>query len=154
MSTQGLSRWFERGALMGLAFASTRDVIAFLRREATDAAGNPNPLAPGGEPAIEHAYALGISQSGRFLRDLLYQGFNEDEQGRIVFDGIVPHVAGSRKMFTNARFAQPGRYARQHEAHLTPGDQFPFTYGVLTDPITGKTDGILRRAAVPVLLYR
>ena len=126
--------------VMGLAFASTRDVVSFLRRDTAE-----NPLAPGGVPAIRYAYALGISQSGRFLRDSLYQGFNEDEKGRIVFDGIIPHVAGSRKMFTNFRWAQPGRYSRQHETHLTPGDQFPFTYGVLTDPLTGKRDGILAR---------
>ena len=132
-------------SVMGLAFASTRDVVSFLRRETEDAIGHPNPLAPNGVPAIRYAYALGISQSGRFLRDLLYQGFNEDERGRIVFDGIIPHVAGSRKMFTNFRFAQLGRYSQQHEEHLTPGDQFPFTYGVLKDPVTGRSDGILAR---------
>ena len=131
--------------VMGLAFASTRDVVSFLRREKSDPAGNPNPLAPNGRPAIRYAYALGMSQSGRFLRDLLYQGFNEDEKGRMVFEGIIPHVAGSRKMFANDRWAQPGRYSRQHETHLQPGDQFPFTYGVLTDPLTGKRDGILAR---------
>ncbi len=131
--------------VMGLAFASTRDVVSFLRREKSDPAGNPNPLAPNGRPAIRYAYAFGRSQSGRFLRDFLYQGFNEDDKGQMVFEGIMPHVAGSRKMFTNYRWAQPGRYSRQHETHLTPGDQFPFTYGVLTDPLTGKRDGILAR---------
>ena len=148
---------FDRGAIyeftypardpvvMGLAFASTRDVVSFLRREKSDSAGNPNPLVPNGSPAIRYAYAFGRSQSGRFLRDFLYQGFNEDEKGQRVFEGILPHVAGSRKMFTNYRWAQPGRYARQHETHLTAGDQFPFTYGVLTDPLTGKRDGILAR---------
>ena len=148
---------FDRGAIyeftypardpvvMGLAFASTRDVVSFLRREKCDSAGNPNPLAPNGRPAIRYAYAFGRSQSGRFLRDFLYQGFNEDEKGQRVFEGILPHVAGSRKMFTNYRWAQPGRYSRQHETHLTAADQFPFTYGVLTDPLTGKRDGILAR---------
>ena len=85
------------------------------------------------------------AQSGRFLRDFLYQGFNEDEQGRIVFDGLMPHIAGSRKMFTNFRFAIPGTFSKQHESHLTPGDQFPFMYGVMTDPLTGKRDGILAK---------
>ena len=132
-------------AVMGLGFAATRDIVSFLRRNATDAAGNPNPLATDGGPTVEHVYALGISQSGRFLRDLVYQGFNEDEDGERVFDGVIPHVAGSRKTFTNARWAQPGRYSRQHETHLTPGDQFPFSYGVLTEPLSGLTDGILAR---------
>ena len=131
--------------VMGLAFAATRDVVSFLRREESDSFGNPNPLARHGTPTIRYAYALGISQSGRFLRDFLYQGFNEDHKGRMVFEGIIPHVAGSRKMFTNYRWAQPGRYSREHETHLTPGDQFPFTYGMLTDALTGKRDGILAR---------
>ena len=132
-------------AVMGLGFAATRDVVSFLRRHAADAGGRPNPLATDGRPMVEQVYALGISQSGRFLRDLVYQGFNEDENGELVFDGVMPHVAGSRKTFTNARWAQPGRYSRQHETHLTPGDQFPFSYGILTDPLTGSTDGILAR---------
>ncbi len=129
----------------GLAFASVRDVVAFLRYAAADHAGNANPLAPGGAPGIERAYALGISQSGRFLRDMLYQGFNEDEVGRVVFDGVVPDVAGARRTFINHRFGQPGRFSREHESHLQPGDQFPFTYATLTDSVTGKRDGVLAR---------
>ena len=124
----------------GLAFASTRDVVSFLRYAEQDEAGRANPLA---DAEIEHALALGISQSGRFLRDLLYQGFNEDEAGRVVLDGVMPHIAGSRKTFVNYRFSQPGRYSRQHEDHLYPGDQFPFSYAVTTDPVSGHADGIL-----------
>ena len=55
----------------------------------------------------------------------------------------MPHIAGSRKTFTNYRFAQPGRYSRQHEDHDFPGDQFPFTYVETTDPLTGRTDSLL-----------
>ena len=124
----------------GLAFASTRDVVSYLRYADQDEAGHANPLA---NARIEHALALGISQSGRFLRDFLYQGFNEDEAERAVFDGLIPHIAGSRKTFVNYRFSQPGRYSRQHEDHLYPGDQFPFTYAVSADPVSGQTDGIL-----------
>ena len=130
-------------AVMGLAFAATRDIVSFLRREIADVDGNQNPLTSNDAPTVAHAYSLGISQSGRFLRDFVYQGFNEDEGGQLVFDGVIPHVAGSRKTFTNARWAQPGRYSRQHETRLTPGDQFPFTYGLLTDVLTGETDGVL-----------
>ncbi len=129
----------------GLAFASVRDVVSFLRYEVADDAGNANPLAPEGTPGIARAYALGISQSGRFLRDMLYQGFNEDEVGRPVFEGVVPDVAGARRTFINRRFAQPGRFSREHESHLQPGDQFPFAYGTLSDPVTGKRDGVLAR---------
>ena len=129
----------------GLSFAATRDVVSFLRHEAAAPNGGANPLAAGGQSGIRQAYALGISQSGRFLRDLLYQGFNTDEAGRRVFDGLIPHIAGSRKTYINYRFAQPGRYSRDHEDHLYPGDQFPFTYAVTTDPLTGQTDGLLKR---------
>ena len=66
--------------VMGLGFAAMRDVISFLRYELTDAAGAPNPLAFDGLPTA--ALSFGNSQSGRVLRDFLYQGFNADEQGR------------------------------------------------------------------------
>ena len=131
--------------VMGLAFATVRDLVSFLRHSPEDRAGNPNPLFRNEKPTIKYAYGLGISQSGRFVRDYLYQGFNQDELGRMVFDGLMPDVAGSRKTWTNFRFAQPGRYSREHEAHLQPGDQFPFTYGVMEDSLTGKRDGILRK---------
>ena len=93
--------------VMGLGFAAMRDVISFFRYHDTDGFGSANPLAFEGLPNI--AISLGISQSGRFLRDFLYQGFNEDVSGRIVFDGIHP-IAGSRKTFTNSRDpAKPSR---------------------------------------------
>jgi hypothetical protein len=131
--------------VMGLGFAAMRDVISFLRYEETDRAGNLNPLAFDGLPRT--ALSLGISQSGRALRDFLYQGFNEDVAGRIAFDGMHPNIAGSRKTFTNYQFGQPGRWQKQHEDHVYPGDQFPFTYATLTDPISGRTDGLQERCA-------
>ena len=129
--------------VMGLGFAATRDVISFLRYEITDGEGNPNPLMSVGLPNT--AISLGISQSGRFLRDMLYLGFNEDVGGRIVFDGMHPNIAGSRKTFTNYQFSQPGRWQKQHEDHFYPGDQFPFTYGTVYDPIRDRADGLLVR---------
>ncbi len=120
----------------GLAFVATSDLVSFLR-------GNPGHDVQSPLSGIEHTIGMGISQSGRFLRDLIYQGFNADEQGARVFDGAMPHIAGSRKTFTNYRLAQPGRYSRQHEDHDYPGDQFPFTYAETTDPLTGKTESIL-----------
>ena len=131
--------------VMGLGFAAMRDVISFLRYAPADRAGNTNPLAFDGLPT--EAISIGVSQSGRSLRDFLYQGFNEDLSGRIVFDGMHPNIAGSRKTFTNYQFGQPGRWQKQHEDHVFPGDQFPFTYTTLTDPLTGRTDGLLERCA-------
>ena len=131
--------------VLGLGFAAMRDAISFLRYEAADVDGNSSPLAENGLPRT--AISIGISQSGRMLRDFLYQGFNEDVEGRIVFDGMHPNIAGSRKTFTNYQFGQPGRWQKQHEDHVYPGDQFPFTYTTLTDPVSGRTDGLQERCA-------
>ena len=131
--------------VLGLGFAAMRDAIAFLRYDRQDASGNANPLEKDG--LTRTAISLGISQSGRMLRDFVYQGFNEDTQGRIVFDGVHPNIAGSRKTFTNYQFGQPGRWQKQHEDHVYPGDQFPFTYTTLTDSLSGRTDGLLARCA-------
>ena len=136
--------------VMGLGMAAVRDVVSFFRYRAADDAGRPNPLASGaGAPSIAHAYAFGMSQSGRFLRDWLWQGFNQNLDGTKVFDGVIPSLAGSRKTFTNFAFAQPGRFSCQHEDHLTPGDQFPFTYATRTDPVSGRSGGILERYSAP-----
>jgi hypothetical protein len=126
----------------GIGFAATRDINAFLLHEKDDSRGNPNPLAG---RHIRRAMAMGVSQSGRYLRDFLYQGFNEDERGRQIFDGAMPIIPGSRKTWTNFQFAQPGRWSKQHEEHLQPGDQFPFAYNTIRDPLTGKVDGILAK---------
>jgi hypothetical protein len=125
---------------MALGFAATRDIVSFLRRETGNVAA-PNPVAG----LIDHAIAFGLSQSGRFLHDFLYLGFNEDEAGRPVFDGLMPHISGGKTMFTNYRFAQPGRNVHQHTDRVYPGAQFPFTYPVTTDALSGKTDGWLAR---------
>ena len=127
--------------VMGLGFAATRDLISFLRHEAADASGTPNVLAG----RIDRAIGFGQSQSGRYLHDFLYFGFNSDEAGRTVFEGLMPHLAGGKKTFTNFRFSQPGRSAYQHADTLYPGAEFPFTYPVTTDTLTGKTDGMLAR---------
>jgi hypothetical protein len=144
---------FDRGAIyefiyrardpivMGIGFAAIRDIVSFLRHATTD-----NPLAPEGRPRIRRALGFGISQSGRVLRDLVHLGFNQDLAGRQVFDGILPVVAGSRRTCINWQFAQAGRYSRQHEDHSYGDDQFPFSYPTLTDPISGRTGGILQRA--------
>ncbi len=127
--------------VMGLGFAATRDLISFLRYDTSDA----NPLADKEKRAPRWAIGFGSSQSGRFLKDLIYHGFNQDEGGRIVFDGAIPHISASRRTFTNYEFAMPGRFATGLEGHFTPGDEFPFTYETLTDPISKKTDGWLVR---------
>ena len=127
--------------VMGLGFAATRDVVSFLRNDVTDATGTANPLAG----RIDRAIGFGLSQSGRYLHDYLYLGFNADEAGRLVFEGLMPHISGGKKTFTNYRFSQPGRSPYQHADMLYPGADFPFTYPVIKDTLTGKTDGFLAR---------
>ena len=129
----------------GIGFAATRDLVSFLRHEAADEAGTANPLALGAKPAIGRTLAHGTSQSGRYLRDFVYRGFNEDEGNRIVFEGINPHVATAR-MFLNQRFAQPNRMVHLgHGFMFYPDVSFPFAYETQTDPFTGTRDGILAR---------
>jgi hypothetical protein len=127
----------------GLGFTGIRDIVSFLRYTAADDAGTSNPLFVNGAAALKVAVATGMSQSGRVQRDFIYQGFNRDPQGRKVFDGMNPIVAGGRRTYVNYRFAQPGRFTRQHEDHLYPMDEFPFTWATTSDPLTGKTDGLL-----------
>ncbi|MFC0386418.1 alpha/beta hydrolase domain-containing protein [Muricoccus vinaceus] len=128
-------------AVLGMGFAAVRDIVAFLRRDTSAA----NPLAFNGRPAVHRAIGFGVSQSGRFLRDFLHLGFNEDTAGRVVFDGLMPHVAGARRMATNLRFGQPGRNARHPQDPAWQADTFPFTYAVLDDPLSGRRDGLMLR---------
>lgn len=122
----------------GLGFAAVRDLVSFLRYQA--------PAAIIGDKPIKHTYGFGFSQSGRFLRTFVQEGFNSDEGNRQVFDGIITHAAGSRGVYLNARFAQAGRYSREHEDHVYPGDQFPFAWGVTTDPVSGRRGGLFNQA--------
>ncbi len=131
--------------VLGLGFAAVRDFVSFLRYESRDAAGKPNPLASWKKSiAISHAYAWGRSQSGRFLRDFVYHGFNEDEAHRKVFDAIAPHVAGGGRLFLNYEFARPVTSSQQHTNQLDP-ELFPHAYNIVKDAQTGRRDGILKR---------
>jgi hypothetical protein len=130
--------------VLGLGFAIVRDFISFLRYQRKDSAGRSNPLVTNGHAAVRYAYGWGRSQSGRFLRDFVYQGFNEDESRRKVFDAIAPHVAGGGRIFLNYEFARPVTSSQQHTNQLEP-ELFPFAYNILKDPQTGRRDGILKR---------
>lgn len=123
--------------VVGCGLAGTRDLISFLKNDKSEA----NPLR-----GVRVAYGWGISQSGRFLRHFLYEGFNEDESGRQVFDGVIDEVGGAGRGSFNHRFAQASRDAEQFFNIFYPVDMFPFTDGAETDPETGQTDALLARA--------
>ncbi|MDE2597901.1 MAG: hypothetical protein KGL44_13585 [Sphingomonadales bacterium] len=125
--------------VMGLAYAVVRDLGAFLRFER-----NGNPLADG--PLPRRAYAYGASSTGMYLREYLYLGFNADEAGRKVFDGVFLNTGGANRLLANVEFAHPTFYSAQ-DGHQDSGSNAigPATFGVSTDPLTGRTDGILKR---------
>lgn len=124
--------------VVGAGLAGTRDLVSFFKH-ATAAEGNPT----GGIP---HAIGWGVSQTGRFLRHFVYEGFNEDERGRIVFDGVFDQVGGAGRGSFNHRFGQQSRDQLQHFNIQYPVDMFPFTDDTQTDPVTGHADGLIERA--------
>jgi hypothetical protein len=135
--------------VMGLGYLTSRDFVSFLRYAESDDAGIPNPLA-----GINRALCLGISSSGMYMRDFLYQGFNEDESGRRVCDGAYVHVAGAQKLYLNYRFAQPNPFTQQHRERYVPDTNFPRAYAIRPNPLDGPPDGILKRPATdPKLIH-
>jgi len=145
-----LDRGFEPGLIydvvyrakdprvIGAGLAGTRDIVSFFKH-ATAAQGNPM-------PGITAAIGWGVSQTGRFLRHFVYEGFNEDERGARVFDGLIDQVGGAGRGSFNHRFGQQSRDQLQHFNILYPVDMFPFTDADQLDPETGITDGLLARA--------
>jgi hypothetical protein len=101
-------------AIAGTGLAAIRDWISYLKHDDT------------GAPPAKRAIGFGISQSGRFLRQFLYDGFNADEQGRPVFDGVWADVAGAGRGSFNFRYAQPSRDGCAFLNVFYPTDVFPF----------------------------
>ena len=128
--------------LVGLGPTGVRDMISYLKHSPSKELG-----IPGG--AIGRAHGFGVSQCGRFLRTFLYYGFNEDEQHRKVFDGVMSHVAGGGRGSFNHRFAQPSRDAHPYMNFFHPTDIFPFSDAKQKDPHTGITDGLLTHKLKP-----
>ncbi|HEX8170343.1 MAG TPA: alpha/beta hydrolase domain-containing protein [Thermoanaerobaculia bacterium] len=132
-------------AVAGTGLAAIRDFASWARND------------PASPIHVKNAYTLGISQTGRFLRHFLYEGFNADENGRQVFDGAIIYVAGAGRGNFNHRFAQPSRAPITPAPSLERADLFPFTDLPQTDPVTGRTEGLLDRAiaekVVPKIFY-
>jgi hypothetical protein len=107
----------------GLGLAAVRDLASFLKY---------------GDPSwkVQRTLGFGISQSGRFLREFLIDGFNADEQQRRAFDGVWAHVAGAGRGSFNVRFAQPSRDGHPFLNVMYPVDLPPFN----------ELDGFLARA--------
>ena len=115
----------EGPPIAGLGYAAIRDAVPWLRH------GTDSPVP------VRHALAFGSSQCGRFLRDFLYLGFNTDEAGRAVLDGVIAHVAGAGRLVLNERWSTPRALAGYHTA------SYPFADSAQPDPVSGHTEGIL-----------
>ena len=116
--------------VVGTGLAAVRDMISYLKYDTAS-------IAP-----TKFGIAYGVSQTGRFLRHFLFQGFNVDERGRKTFDGIFAHTAGAGRGSFNHRFAQPSRDAQPYTTFFYPTDVFPFTTAEESDPVTGARDGL------------
>lgn len=109
----------------GLGFAAVRDTIAWIKH------------APDALVSARQALAFGSSQSGRFLRNYLYLGFNADEQNRMVFDAVIAHIAGASRIDVNNRWATPTGLGQFNAT------SFPFADAAMRDPVTGVEEGAL-----------
>ncbi len=88
--------------VLGIGYAATRDLVSFLHYGNNAPGGGSNPV----QGSITKTLIVGGSQSAAFIRGGLYYGFNEDENGRIVFAGANSQIDG-RMLWLNQRFAQP-----------------------------------------------
>jgi hypothetical protein len=120
--------------VLGIGFAATRDIVSYFNLHGTNLVGR----------MVESTLAFGISQAGRYLREHIAQGFNADEDGHRVFDGVFTHAAGIGRLFFNTPFGQPFRTRTWHEDHDFPEVEFPHSSAVMDDPITGQSGGLMR----------
>ena len=120
--------------VLGIGLAAIRDVASFFRYAERDDAGTPNPVAGAMRWAIGH----GTSQSGNALKTYLLQGFNQDEAGRIVFDGANPHIAG-RLTAVNLRFGLPSGSGTLYE----PGGEGVLWWTPYRDAARGRPQASL-----------
>ena len=127
----------EEAYALGIGFAAWRDLGAFFKTARADDSGTANPVAG----MITHSIARGVSQSGNFLRGWLHLGFNQDEAGRQVHDGLWPIIAG-RRIALNFRWAQPDGVLELYQA----GSEGPQWWLPQADPVRGgPAAGLLDR---------
>ena len=124
---------------VGLGFAAVRDIASFFKY------GTSPFLLGDQEQFIKQTIGFGVSQTGRFLRHMMYEDFNEDEKGRKALDGVWAHVGGAGRGGFNHRFAQPSRDGQPLLHYSQPVDMFPFADTAMQDPLTNRNDGLLTR---------
>ena len=127
--------------VVGMGFAAVRDFMSYAKYE------------PSSPFKVKYGLAFGVSQTGRFLRHFLFEGFNKNERERQVFDGMLIHAAGAGRGSFNHRFAQPSRDGHRFSAFNYPTDLFPFSSAAQTDPESGVTAGLLPKTHLPKIFY-
>jgi len=111
--------------ISGVGFAAIRDAASYFKFD------------PEAEVQGRYAYAYGVSQTGRYLRQLIHEGFTVDERGdRKALDGIFVHAGGASLGPFNERFGQP------NDGGFHSQTKFPILYQETRDPATGKIDGL------------
>jgi len=121
--------------LVGLGPTAVRDAVSYLKYNGVE-----TPIDDFRKD-IQRTLGFGVSQSGRFLRTFLYDGFNQDEKNRRVFDGVWANIGGAGRGGFNARFAQPSRDGNPFFNILYPVDIPPFSDdgGLLANAIRTNT---------------
>lgn len=114
----------ENPPVAGLGMAAIRDMASKLKHD-------PGSIAPG-----RYAYMYGASQTGRLIRQLVYDGFTIDEQERKAFDGIFVQTGATSRGSFNERFALPNEVGSFNQT------KFPILYTTTTDPVTGRREGL------------
>lgn len=111
----------EGSPVAGLGLAAIRDFASYLKFGASGTSVLRE------DPAlVRRVVGFGYSQSARFLREFVRDGFNEDERGRAAFDGLMIAAAGAGGGSFNHRFAQPGQAGNSVLSVLRPVDLPPF----------------------------
>jgi hypothetical protein len=122
--------------VLGIGLAAVRDMVSFFRFASAE-----NPLTG----SIRHAMGTGISQAGNFMKTFVHLGFNEDLEGRRVFDALFPLVA-ARQTNINARFAVPGGGGGVRLDHRAFGQTAARGFAAdYVDEIRGEQGGIFTR---------
>ena len=135
--TYELSYTAKNTPVGGLGYTALRDVGAAFRK-------------PGALVSAKYEYAFGVSQTGRFVREFIYDGFNADEQGHKVFDAMWAHISGAAR----GDFAEP--FSLPNGLGIFTGSMFPYSDTPQRDPVTGKTDGMLMHMSkdvIPKIIY-
>jgi hypothetical protein len=131
---------FEPGRIYELAYRAENPPVAALGFAAVRDAASWVRYAPDATVSAKYVVAFGSSQTGRFLREFLYDGFYTDERNRLAFDAVIPHLAGASGVNLNRRWSTPTSLSSD------VATIFPFSDMKQRDPVTGVEEGLLENS--------